>query len=505
MLARIAALPLIVLLMGVGAGAMFVPGVYAVVSRDWAAARAFFYSGTIFLALTAMLAVATANYAPKRQARSHLLALLATLVLLPVMLAVPLWESVGNTSFLNAYFEMVSSLTTTGATVFDDPARLVGADHLWRALVGWLGGLLIWVTAVAILAPLNLGGFEVLGPPGNDNVAGISQITRIADAPLRLQRYAAMLLPVYAGLTLVLWVGLLLAGDAPLVAISHAMSTLATSGISPIGGTTQAGSGLAGELLIFVFFGFALSRQTFARDTPDRSPGRLIHDPEIQMGLFCAIAVPALLFLRHWVGALEVETAQSVGDGLQAFWGGMFTVLSFLSTTGFESASWDVARSWSGLQTPGLILLGLALTGGGVATTAGGVKLLRVYVLYRHGQRELERLVHPNSVGGAGGQARFLRREGAYVAWIFFMLFAISIAAVMLALSLTGLDFEPAVVLTIAALSTTGPLAGIAGETALAYSELTDAAKLILAASMVLGRLETLAIIALLNPEFWRR
>ena len=84
------------------------------------------------------------------------------------------------------------------------------------------------------------------------------------------------------------------------------------------------------------------------------------------------------------------------------------------------------------------------------------------------------------------------------------MLFAISIAAVMLALSLSGLDFEQSVVLSIAALSTTGPLAGMAGETALSYASLSDSVKLILAASMVLGRLETLAIIALLNPEFWR-
>lgn len=504
MWARFSPQPLIVNLMGIGAVAMYVPAIYAVVGRDWPVARAYFYSGTIFLVLSAMMAMATANYAPKRQARDYLLGLLAALTVLPAMLAVPLWESIGNTSFLNAYFEMVSSLTTTGATVFDDPGRLSGADHLWRALVGWLGGLLIWVAAVAVLAPLNLGGYEVLGPPGDDTAAGLSQITRIADVNMRLQRYAMMLFPVYAGLTLVLWVGLLLAGDAPLVAVSHAMSTLATSGISPIGGTESARSGAGGEMLIFLFFAFALSRRTFAGETDERRPGRLVRDPEIQMALVCVIALPGLLFLRHWVGALEVSTAQSFRDGLWAFWGGAFTVLSFLSTTGFESASWDAARSWSGLQTPGLLLLGLALTGGGVATTAGGVKLLRVYVLYRHGQRELERLVHPSSVGGAIGQARHLRREGAFVAWIFFMLFAISIAVVMLALSLTGLDFDSTVVLTIAALSTTGPLAGIAADAPISYAALNDAAKSILAVSMVLGRLETLAIIALLNPEFWR-
>jgi len=504
MLARITSLPLIIILMGIGALAMYVPAIYGAASRDWDSARTFLYSGTIFLALTAMLGIATASVTPKRQARSHLLALLGGFSVLPLMLAVPLYESVGNTSFLNAYFEMVSSLTTTGATVFEDPARLSGADHLWRALVGWMGGFLVWVAAIAILAPLNLGGFEVLGPPGNDADGGMTQITRIADASDRIQRYAGLLLPIYAGLTLLLWVGLLVLGDRPLTAICHAMSTMATSGISPVGGTAQAGSGIGGEVLIFLFLVFALSRQTFAHDGADRGRLRLIRDPEIQMALFCVITVPLLLFLRHWAGALEVDQVQSLGDGLRSLWGGMFTVLSFLSTTGFESASWDTARDWSGLESPGLILMGLALIGGGVATTAGGVKLLRVYALYKLGKREVERLVHPSSVGGSGTKARYLRRQGAYVAWIFFMLFAMSIAVIMLALSLTGLAFEPAVVLTIAALSTTGPLAGIAGETALSYATLTDAAKLILAASMVLGRLETLAIIALLNPDFWR-
>ncbi|MDJ0827704.1 MAG: potassium transporter TrkG [Rhodobacter sp.] len=504
MLARILSLPLILILTGIGALAMFVPAGVATATRDWDTARAFFYGALIFLTFTAMIGVVTAGHSPKNPARSHLLALLAAFTALPLMLAVPFYESVGNTRYLNAYFEMVSSLTTTGATVFDDPMRLSDAEHLWRALVGWMGGFLIWVTAIAILAPLNLGGFEVLsGARSVGSGSGIDQITRIADPALRLQRYAAALLPIYGALTLGLWVGLLILGDSPLVALCHAMSTLATSGISPVGGTTGSESGVGGEFLIFLFFAFALSRKTFARDNAEFGRTRLAGDPEIRMGVFCAVAVPALLFLRHWAGALEVDAAESFWQGMQALWGSIFTVLSFLSTTGFESGDWEAARSWSGLATPGLILMGLALIGGGVATTAGGVKLLRIYALYKHGARELERLVHPNSVGGSGQTERSLRRQGAYVAWIFFMLFAISIAAVMLALSLAGIGFDDAVVLTIAALSTTGPLAGVAGD-GLSYAALSDPAKLILAASMVLGRLETLAIIALLNPEFWR-
>ena len=155
--------------------------------------------------------------------------------------------------------------------------------------------------------------------------------------------------------------------------------------------------------------------------------------------------------------------------------------------------------------TPGLVLLGLCVIGGGVATTAGGVKLLRVYALFRHGERELERLVHPNSIGRGGALARRLRREGAYAAWIFFMIFAITIASVMLALTVTGVAFGPAMVLAVAALSTTGPLAAVATEDPILYAILSDPAKAVLAVTMVVGRLETLAILALLAPDGWRR
>jgi trk system potassium uptake protein TrkH len=190
---------------------------------------------------------------------------------------------------------------------------------------------------------------------------------------------------------------------------------------------------------------------------------------------------------------------------LGALWGAVFSVASFLTTTGFVSADWLGARSWSGLPTPGLILMGLAVFGGGVATTAGGVKLLRIYALWKHGVRELEKLVEPHSVAGSGRVARHLRRQGAYIAWIFFMLFAISIAVVMLALSLDGLNLNDSITFAIAALSTTGPVAQMAGSVPLSYAALSDSARMILVASMVLGRVETLAIIALLNPEFWRR
>ncbi len=396
---------------------------------------------------------------------------------------------------------MVSSLTTTGATLYPEPGRLPPTLHLWRAMVGWLGGLLFWVSALAILAPLNLGGFEVIAT--DITAAGRTALReRRAGRPgERLRRYALRLAPIYGGLSLALWLGLVILGTEPTEGAILAMSTMSTSGITP--GSWQ-GEHVWPEVLIFCFLIFAVSRLTFRNDFITRERGVLLRDPEIRLAATLLVVVPGFLFLRHFLGSIETEAQEDVPEALNALWGALFTTLSFLTTTGFESAAYEDARFWSGLPTPGLLLVGLSLIGGGVATTAGGVKLLRIYALYKHGAREMGRLVYPSSVGGAGASGRRLRREGAFVAWIFFMLFAISIAVTMAALSLAGLDFEKATILTVAALSTTGPLARVGGETPILYSDLGDAARLILAAVMVIGRLETLALIALFNRDFWR-
>ncbi|MBE0413441.1 TrkH family potassium uptake protein [Yoonia sp.] len=500
-------LPFFVVLMGLGALAMLVPAMHGAMMQDFNTMRVFFYGFVLFSILTLVIGLATVGYKPASVARSQLVGLLSAFALLPVMLAVPFYEAVGNTPFLNAWFEMVSSFTTTGATVYDNPGRLSPSLHLWRALVGWLGGLLVWITAVSIFAPMNLGGFEVraIGTAGKGPAPSFTQISEIADPSVRLVRFTLVLTPIYIGLTLMLWVGLVIAGEFPYIALCHAMSTLSTSGISPIGGLYYAASRFWGELLVFCFFVFALSRLTFSRNMNRDVNQGLLRDPEIRTAVVLISVVTGLLFLRHFVGATGSEATGSGGDGWRAFWGILFTVTSFLTTTGFESHYWGGAQGWSGLDTPGLLLIGMALIGGGVATTAGGVKLLRIYALYRHGEREQDVLLHPSSVGGGGPDARRIRTQGARISWVFFMLFVLSVSAVMLLLSLTGVQFEVAMVLAVSALSTTGPLAAVAAEAPISYAGIPDAAKIILAAAMILGRLETLAIIVLFNPEIWRR
>ena len=542
-------LPLIVILAGLGALAMMIPAAYASVTNHDAIARNFFYSGLLFLILAGILGIATVANPAGQRARSMLLTMVATMGLLPLMLAVPFSESVPDTGLFNAWWEMVSSLTTTGASLYS--ADLLPLPlHLWRALVGWMGGLFMLVAAIAILAPLRVGGFELMSSPYGrqeyferlprsanpreiqPHLSDPSYRTELVDPAYRVLRAAQAVAPVYAGLTLVMWIILLLLGDSSLIALCRAMGTLATSGISPVIGTATDGSGVPGEMVVFLFLILALSRRFWPGGGELRATERFIDDPELRLAAAIVLLVALVLFARHFIGAIEVANDGAANPGVipsphpfgrvvkgaAAAWCWLFNGLSYLTTTGWNSADWQGARTWSGLTSPGLILAGLAIFGGGVATTAGGVKLLRVYALARHGERELERIIHPRSIAGGGRMARRLRREGAYLAFIFFMLFAMSIAVVVTLISIEQIEFETATILSIAALTNTGPLAGaipltptfegtagVASAPWEGWSGLSIFNKSILAGAMIVGRLETLAILALFTPEFWRR
>ena len=504
MFAALSRLPFFVLVTGVGSAAMLVPVAHALIRNETAIAKAFLLGAIVGGMLTLLLGLATRGSRTGSLARSQLSALFAAFSLLPLLFALPLLWSLPGIGLLDAWFEMLSSFTTTGATLFDSPAGIAPTFHLWRALAGWLGGMLVWVMAVSILAPLNLGGFEVRsGTVAVNRLREDSPGTRTGDSADRLARLGFRLVPVYAGLTLLLWTLLVLAGEDAFVAACHAMAVMSTSGISPIGGTHLSAAGIGTEIVMVVFLVFALTRISFSRGLLGPQSASLTGDPELRLALAVLAGVTALLAIHH--GLIGIEGGHGGLPGLLTnLWGTVFTVMSFMTTTGFESRYWPGSQLVSGQNSAGLVLVGLALVGGGVATTAGGVKLLRVHALYSHGRRELERLVHPSSVGGAMTEARRIGREGAYIAWIFFMLFALSITVVMLLLALTGVQFETAMVLAVATISTTGPLAQVAAESPVSYAGLPEAAQLVLMAAMVLGRLETLALIALFSLDFWR-
>ncbi len=536
-------LPLFILLIGVSGAAMLVPSAYAAATGLVEIAQIFLLSAALLLVLAVLLGLATWDSHVGEQGRSVLATMLGAYGVLPVAMAMPLAMALPDTGLYNAWWEMVSCVTTTGATLYAAD-MLAPPLHLWRALVGWLGGLFILVAAVAVLAPLKVGGFEILASSygRNEKFAPLPESAvgrrRPASQMLNLARQrstptsdalkvAGQVAPWYAGLTLALWVLLLLAGDPGLVALSRALGTLSTSGISPVSGAVGLHSGLSGEAVVFAFMALALSRRFWPGGEELRASERRRDDPELRLGLGVVVLVAAVLFVRHFFATIELTTARtdlptgaliSLKNAAVATWGGLFNAMSFLTTTGWNSIDWSGARSWSGLQSPGLLLAGLAIMGGGVATTAGGVKLLRVYALARQSQRELDRIVHPASVSGGGHIERRLRGEGAYLAFIFFMLFALSIAVVVLLVSIHQIEFDTAVILSVSALTNTGPLAGtitlmpsfeasagVASNPWQGWSGLALLPKTVLAGAMIVGRLETLAILALLTPDFWRR
>ncbi|PZQ48597.1 MAG: potassium transporter TrkH [Rhodovulum sulfidophilum] len=490
--------PGFVRVMLLASGLMMIPALVGAAAEDWRVARVFLIQGVFFAILAVILGIAMMNRAPRIAERYYLTTLALIYLLIPLILAGPVRALVPGISTGGAYFEMLSCLTTTGATLFDRPELVPPAIHLWRGLVGWAGGLMALVVVFAILAPLNLGGFEfVEAADQSGRAASTDEVAR------RLARFTRVIAPAYATLTGLLALALLLAGDPPLVAVLHAMGTLSTSGVSPIGGPAEAASGRLGEAAIALLLLPAVShRITNYHLRRDRWPA--FDDPQLRLMLICVLGVALVLYLRAFAGAAEAGPRHDLAGALAALWGGIFTSLSFLTTTGYTSVDWHGTELWSELSRPGTILMGLAVMGGGIATTAGGVKLFRIYVLYRHGLRELDLLTHPSSVARRGRGEQVITGKGARIAFIFLMLFLIAIALGMIGLSATGLSFEQSLTFAIAALTTTGPLAATLGEAG-RYAALDDVALAILGAAMIVGRIETLVVVALFNPSFWRR
>ncbi|HRO09898.1 potassium transporter TrkG [Amaricoccus sp.] len=493
--------PAFVVLLLVASALMLLPALHAVRLHAWPAAQSFTYHAVFFGVLSIILGLATMNRQPRAAARYHLSTLLLSYILLPLLLAAPILPLVPGLGLGGGYFEMLSCLTTTGATLFERPNLVAEPVHLWRALVGWMGGLMVLVTAFSILAPLNLGGFEI--GLGSSSLRDAARSGTMEEASARILRVLRQITPIYVGLTAALALALFLAGDRAFVAICHAMGTLSTSAISPVGGIAGAQSGRLGEVAILLFLLPAVSHRGFSLDSRRRAGPRL-SDPQMQLMLITVLGVTAVLFLHSFVGAAEIERQHNLAAAFRAIWGSAFTVLSFLTTTGFVSEDWRSAQLWSDLPEPGIILLGVAVMGGGIATTAGGVKLLRLYALYRHGLREMDKLVHPSSIGRRGQGDALINRGGARIAFMFLMLTLIALALMMLAFTATGLSFRHGLTLAVAGLTTTGPAIRVVGE-GFGYADLTAIPRAIFCAGMIVGRVEVLVIVALFNPVYWRR
>ena len=405
-------------------------------------------------------------------------------------------------SFVNCYFESMSGLTTTGATVLGDIESLPSSLLLWRAFTQWLGGLGIVVLFVAVLPGLGVGGKRLF------------QIETPGPAPEGLQPHiretARWLWMIYVGLTLaeilLLWQ---VAGMDAFDAICHTFATLATGGFSTMNASIGAYHHTpAVDVIVIVFMLLAGINFGLYYRICRGNLSAVRDDVEIRvyLGILLTgmvIVCGALLLSRNPLVMTDNVTQKSYGEILRQ---GIFTTISVQTTTGFCTADFN---QWPVIAKA--VLLMLRFVGGSSGSTAGGIKVIRIWLAIRVLSAEIERvfrphIVRPLRVGGRSVPQELRLGAVAYVLGIL-LLFGLGSVTIMSLEQLnpeSDCDFISAATSCVATLCNVGPGLGKVGPVE-NYGWFSAGSKVVMCVLMALGRLEVFAIIVLLSPTFWKR
>ena len=384
-------------------------------------------------------------------------------------------------SFTDAVFESLSGLTTTGATVLTGLDDLPRSVLFYRQLLQWLGGMGIIVLAVAVLPMLGVGGMQIYRAESPGTIKN-------ANLRPRITHTAQALWLLYLGITAACALAYWAAGMDVFDAVCHAFSTVAIGGFSTHDASLAHFDSVAVETVAMVFM--ALAGMSFALHflaLSKRNPMVYAQDAELRLYLgvlaVCAVIVIGLLLRAPGESGVVRE--------------GLFQVVSFATTTGFTTTD------YSGWPLAATVLMTFAAFAGGCAgSTAGGLKMYRVMLIYRQGLREIRRLIHPNGVFPIKFGQRQVPDRAADAVWGFFATYLILfLAMVFVMLVISDLDFLSAYSAVAANLNNLGP--GL-GDVAANYQNVPTAGKWVLMTAMVLGRLEIFTLLVLLSPHYWR-
>lgn len=443
--------------------AMLAPAVVAFAGAEESAA-AFIFAAVAALLVAAGSFAASLGRRGASNFRGALIVVLIWWVIVPVFAAAPI--AAEGLSFADAYFETVSAMTTTGAWLSNEGAIASPAGALWRAQLQWLGGLASLAIAAAIFIRPAFIGIDTLLPP-------FSRGER--DSFLRpLRNAVASFAAVYALVTLMAFSTIALSGAPLLDAVIMAMTTSASGGFIPhVDGVSAYPLSVAVSILVFTLLSgvnFVLIARVL------RGERERLRD--LETGAFLLIVVWAAVLFWLTAGAGDVVLL-----GPQ-----FFNAASLVTTNGFMI----------GETPPLLVVLVTAIIGAAAVSTAGGFKVLRWLVIMRRAREEIRRLITPSGVFGARRVANELG------VWMHFLVFTLTLAGLLLALSIGGHSFEAAVAAATAALSNTGPLLGLAEGGAEGYAIFQSPLRWLLLVGMILGRLEAAVALALINRAFWR-
>lgn len=404
----------------------------------------------------------------------------ASWFLIPLFAAPPFMLSELNLGFADAYFEAVSGLTTTGATVISGLDDQRPGILIWRSLLQWIGGVGIIVMAVAVLPFLRVGGMQLLHSEFSDRSEKILPQAR---------QLTAYIVGVYFLLSIACAIAYFATGLSGWQAINHAMTTVATGGFSTKDQSIGA-FGPAAQWVAIVFMASGAIPFVVYIALMRGTPGRIV--PRAQLPAFFGLVALATiaLTLHVWIDR-QLPLSEALRHSL-------LNVTSVVTTTGYASLDYQL---WGGFALS--LFFVLTLIGGCTGSTSGGMKIFRWQILTREVLRNMRAIVRPHRIMPRRYAGKPVNDRIVLGVATFFFLYLMSIGIVSIALGAFGLDLVTAVSGAATAISNVGPglgpIIGPAGN----FGALPDGAIWVLSFAMLLGRLELITLLVVLDPDFW--
>ena len=399
--------------------------------------------------------------------------------------ALPFYLYFPNIGYTDAFFEAVSGLTTTGATVMSSLDTLAPSLNFWRHMMNWLGGMGIIVLAVAILPMLGVGGTQLF----KAEIPGIDKDSKMAP---RISQTAKRLWLVYLTFTLLTCMGLKWAGMGWFDAVCHAMSAFSLGGFSTHDASIAFFDSPAIEavLIAATMLGAVNFASHFAM-AREKSPKPYWRDEEARAMLTILAASIAAASVYMW--------QQGYYTPLEALRYVSFNFVSIGLANGFANADF---ATWPLLVTLWMFFLSNVLANTG--SMGGGIKMARALVLAKFSLREVSLLLHPNAVRTVKLNRRSISDRTAMAVMAFIFVYFMTVVIFTLGLLASGMDFITALSATIACITNAGPGLGAVGP-ADNYGALSGLQKWMCAAVMLLGRLEIFTVFILFTPDYWKK
>lgn len=390
-----------------------------------------------------------------------------------------------NMSFVDALFESISGLTTTGATVITGLDQLPKSILYYRQQMQWLGGMGIIVLAVAIMPMLGIGGMQLYRAETPGPIKDSKLTPRITET-------AKALWYIYLSLTIACGLLYWIAGMDVFDAIGHSFSTVAIGGFSTHDASMAYFINTPLVEVVAIFF-MILSGMNFALHfvaVRSRSIVYYFHDAEVRVYLI-------ILFMVALISTIYLSYTNIFESTNITVIHAIFQAVSIGTTTGFTTYQYS---TWPGFLP--VLLLFTSFIGACAGSTGGGLKVIRFLLLLKQGMREIMRVIHPDAVISIKIGNKPVTNKIVDSIWGFFSAYVAIFSIMLLLLMLTGLDQVTAFSAIAACINNLGP--GL-GEVGLHYANLDNSAKLILCFAMLLGRLEIFTLLVLLTPAFWRK